>query len=217
MPAAGVEPGLLLPDLETSGPVELSIRRSGAYRELRFSTTVRNIGQGPVELVGALDERTNRVEAKQRLQRADGPPEERFAGVMVFHPEHRHWHLVDFATVELWTYRPDGSLDQLTGSTGKITFCLLDMAALPELVPNAAPEFIECDWQRQGISAGWSEIYDASLPGQQMDISAVGDGRYALRTTLDPANWLRESNDTNNSATIYIELDGAAVERLDSP
>jgi len=44
----------------------------------------------------------------------------------------------------------------------------------------------------------------------------VPDGVYALRSTVDPANQLREADDTNNAATVYFELKGNRARVIES-
>ncbi|HEY8173639.1 MAG TPA: lysyl oxidase family protein, partial [Dehalococcoidia bacterium] len=69
----------------------------------------------------------------------------------------------------------------------------------------------------QGISAGWSDTYAASIPGQDIDISGLPDGRYAIKTTVDPDRRLIESDDDNNTSTTYVALSGTEIQILASP
>jgi subtilase family serine protease len=39
-----------------------------------------------------------------------------------------------------------------------------------------------------------------------VDITDAPNGVYALHSTVDPDNQLRESNEDNNAATVYIEI-----------
>jgi hypothetical protein len=107
----------------------------------------------------------------------------------------------------------------LLASTPKITFCLLDMFKTDPEQLNVAqePEFIECNWRQQGISEGWSEVYPAELPGQELDVTDISDGRYALRTVLDPLGQFLEADTSNNTSTVYVELRGDLVALLESP
>jgi hypothetical protein len=172
-----------------------------------------------MEMAGIMDPESETVTAVQRIQRHDGEVSEREVGELALHPLHKHWHLQDFATFELWSFKPGGELDQLLATTGKITFCLLDHVRASPPPANVAPdpEFIECRWQVQGISEGWSETYTADLPGQELDITPIPDGPYAIRTTLDPENRLQELNEVNNTVTSYLELREGRVEVLGAP
>jgi hypothetical protein len=53
---------------------------------------------------------------------------------------------------------------------------------------------------------GWADEYYYGLPGQALDITGVKAGRYCLASTADPANLLREANNSNNRRRTRIEL-----------
>ena len=142
--------------------------------------------------------------------------EERFVGSFVFHPGHTHWHFEDFTAFELWTYRPGGDLDQLMATSGKMTFCLMDDDPLDPAPANAPARaaFGGCNSRVQGISVGWGDTYGAHLVGQELDIAAVPDGRYALRSTVDPDNRLLETDDSNNDTVVFVQLTGMRLQVL---
>ncbi len=48
--------------------------------------------------------------------------------------------------------------------------------------------------------------YRNHLPGQALDITGLTDGLYALRSTVDTENRIREQDEGNNSAIISIVL-----------
>jgi len=158
IPAAGreVEPDLLLPDLKTTEPAELFIEYAGGRRYIRASTTVENVGIGPLRIAGALSAAGTTATATQIAMRQRVAAINIMIGRMRHDPAHGHWHLNNFAMLELWTYEPGGELETMLRNTPKITFCLLDIVKIrPETpVAAAAPEFSSCDWQSQGISQG---------------------------------------------------------------
>jgi hypothetical protein len=102
--SAGSEPAVLYPDLQTLPPSDLYPDTIGfgllARHVVRFTNTVVNAGAGPLELRG--DPVTGQL--VQRLYDDDGGfvdrplPDADF----VFHAEHGHWHLGDFARYDLW-------------------------------------------------------------------------------------------------------------------
>lgn len=216
-PAGGRRP--LLPDLETSVPLEMYIDYgSGGSRLLRFSTTVRNTGEGPMELIGELDGNGN-AEAIQLIQQSDGTVETHSAGELLTSATHRHWHLDNFALFELFPASARRDLDGPAATQNKISFCLVDEVRIDPPPENVAegPRFLDCDWLHHGLSQGWSETYVADLPEQWVDITGLPDGRYALRVTLDPDDLLLEAKDSNNAALVFIEVVGDEVSRVDGP
>lgn len=220
-PESGADPRLLLPDLQTTEPAEVYVARdpeSGA-RELRFSTTLVNAGEGPLDLVGEPDVEQGTIHTRQRIHRGDDTVHERDSGTFIFHSGHAHWHFEDLTMFEIWSYdEADGSLDELLVTTGKATFCALDEAlADPEAPDNVAPQFLSCAEGRQGISAGWTDTYGAEIEGQELDIDSLPDGRYALHTTIDPANRIQEIDDGNNTSTVFVRIEGELLELLPAP
>ncbi len=216
-----VESALLLPDLQALPPESLSVESDpgAGTRKIRFSTTSTNLGDGPLEMRGTLDPETGRTRATQRIARGDGDGVvERVAGDFVFHPTHRHWHFESFTDFALWTYLPGGALDRVVATTGKMTFCVMDTGRADGAPTGDQPRaFTGCGNSTQGISVGWHDTYGSSIPGQELDVSGLPDGRYAIRSTVDPENRLMEIDDTNNATVAYVQLSGSAVERLATP
>lgn len=212
---------LLLPDLQMRPPYQLWLERAqdGSSRRIRFSTSTVNRGAGPLEMRGYYHAELNRTRALQRIRLADGQSIERYVGDFVFHPTHNHWHFEDFSESELWSYHPDGALDQRLAATGKVSFCMVDIVATNPDLPGAPPAavYTKCDQELQGISVGWSDTYTLTVAGQELDVTHLPGGHYALRTTVDPANRLLESNESNNSVVVYIELTENRVARLPEP
>jgi hypothetical protein len=218
-PAERETPHELLPDLQVMPTRELYVEDGGSGRKLRFSTTVVNTGDGPLDIAGMFDAARGITTATQLVHRSDGSTKEHLAGEFIFHPGHEHWHFEDFTVLELWTYGDGGELDEMRATTGKATFCavdeVLEYADLPH-VPDG-PAYLQCGQSVQGISVGWSDTYTADLIGQELDITGVPDGRYAVRTIVDPAERLRETRNDNNALAVYVELRGDSVSMLDGP
>ena len=216
-PEPGPDHGLLLPDIAVSPPRELYVAFAGGGRQLRFSTTVSNVGAGPLEILGQFEEEDGRAVATQLLHRGEEGPFQHPVGTLDFDGGHGHWHFEDFMTFELWSYEEDGALDAMLASTGKISFCLLDFTAIDPAPQHAfdLPLFDMCDWTRQGLSPGWEETYAAWLPGQELDITHVPDGRYVVRTVLDPDNRLIDANRFNHTTAVFIELTGGSIQVLE--
>ena len=85
---------------------------------------------------------------------------------------------------------------------------------LPGFSPST-PNYSSDDQSlQQRISAGWADLYTAGSSGQFVDISGVTPGStYWLRQTVDPDNRIQETDETNNSFEILIDLSnpGAAI------
>ncbi|MBL8092811.1 MAG: hypothetical protein JNL73_01490 [Anaerolineales bacterium] len=210
----------LLPDLRTLPPWNLSIERPSAdTRLLRFANTVWNSGAGPIELYGVHDVSTLQTTVAQRVFHADGSFLDHKVGSFVWHPEHDHWHVGDFATYALWTVADDGASVLRTTSSDKLSYCLIDTDIVaPELSGFPAGRvYIGCGRLRQGLSIGWGDTYEADLPGQELDLGGLADGQYALVSTANPRGHLIETDVSNNTGITYLELRGDQVWAIPPP
>ena len=65
-----------------------------------------------------------------------------------------------------------------------------------------------------GLSIGWADLYSASLPGQELNIRGLPDGRYCLRMTANPAGRILESDRSNNTRSTLVRMRGSRVRNL---
>jgi|SRR5688572_12793052 len=107
---------------------------------------------------------------------------------------HGHYHLKGLATYRLLTLS-----GRQVARTYKQGFCLRDDQPKG---PYRGPAKYTCDYQ--GISAGWQDVYDASLDCQWVDISGVVPGTYRLEITVNPNRRFAESNYSNNRIIIRV-------------
>lgn len=140
--------------------------------------------------------------------------ERRSVGGFVSHPAHGHIHFEDFADYELRrldsTGAPDYSDAGLVGVSDKVSFCLVDSAQMdPAAFP--VPTYNTCTGAREGITAGWADIYTADLEGQQISVDGLSDGRYALIIGMNTAENLYESDYVNNRVVVTVELSNLTV------
>lgn len=209
----------LLPDLQTLPPSDLVIQMvaPGGQQLLRLTNSIVNSGPGVMELQGVADQLSGRTIVTQRIYAASGLVEERATGDFVFHPGHAHWHLENFARYEVWTLSAQGELEGVVALTDKVSYCLRDSTRAD--MPGAAPQpaYTNCNQEVQGISPGWIDTYKYDTQGQVVDITELPDGAYALRSIVDPEDQLRELDEDNNAATVYIEINGNQVSIIESP
>ena len=215
--AEQAEPTLLLPDLRTLEPSGLRISRfsSDGTKLLKLTNSVWNGGYGPLELIGGVDTGSGTQHVIQRILKDDGEYSEKSIGEFVFHPGHNHWHLDSFSVYELWTLQPNGMLDQVIATSGKVSYCLRDIYRSAEAEQIDRAVFTSCSPVRQGLSVGWTDVYQYYLAGQSIDITGLEDGTYALMSIADPFNLIQESNETNNGIVIYLEIREAKVTVID--
>lgn len=111
---------------------------------------------------------------------------------------HEHYHFNGFASYELLDVN-----GQPVALGRKVSFCLLD----GERWDPKAPALRKYHCNNQGIQAGWSDIYDAGLPGQWIEITGVPPGTYTLVITMNPDQLITETDYTNNSASTQVVIE----------
>lgn len=222
---------LLIPDLQPLPPYELQLelRYGGVEKHLRFSHAIWNRGPGALELHGWYDRFAGSVLVRQLLRSADGSFLNSQTGEFVYHSRHEHWHWDGFSRYEILSVNEDGAPGDLLVSSEKVGFCLRDDERMPGYLLGHAFEagdvqqprarFGECGWQKQGLSPGWVDVYGFELDDQSLEITDVPDGVYLLRTLVDPADLLLETDESNNSAQLYFGIYGQrlVVFGLDPP
>ena len=226
-PAAAAEP--VLPDLYEGTPYALQLEvygsgPSAAYR-LGFGSTVFNFGRGPLRVDGHRDSTDNpEMTATQVITNSDGSTTSvpnigtlRYVDSVT----HRHWHYMRFNTYSL--RRLDHTVARPDQKTG---FCLgdriigHDYETLPGQPPEAvfnggcgydAPDLLDVS---EGISPNYADPYEAQVEGQFVDLGGVPAGRYQLVHHVNENRALRESDYTNNAASVLLSIewpDGASA------
>ena len=208
----------VLPNLVQAVPGELSGRTSATVPPkffLGFDSAAANLGAGPLIVLGRrAGVEQPEMALRQQIRRSDGSVRTvplRAALQYVRSLDHSHWHVKGFMRYELRT--PDGVRVVRDRKTG---FCLGDRyraeLALPGRSPGprysdrcgkGAPRLRSI---REGISIGWGDNYLAHLEGQELEITSLAPGRYVLVHRVNPARDLRESDYTDNVASMAIEL-----------
>jgi hypothetical protein len=182
-----------LPDLTIDGDV---LRRSIRIETARFNADSCAVIEGCVNATG-----------RRKLMRFSVfTPNIGTADMFLGNPEgnplfeysecHHHYHYNGYASYELLN---SSGTTVVIGR--KQAFCLLDSVKVD---PDAGPPKYDCDYQ--GISKGWADVYDSTLPCQWLDITGVTPGDYQLQVTINPEHTLDELNFDNNSATVPVRI-----------
>lgn len=200
---------LLLPDLAIKKPTQLYIVAQTAKKTLRFNTTFVNLGPGPLEVLGHSDPTSNLTYASQYIFAQGAPGEYRNIGNFEFHPTHRHWHITDHVSYQLWSLGDLGMKKDLIADTGKMSFCLWDENPNDLKMANASQTRVygfTCTRNSQGMSVGWSDTYAAKTDGQELNITNITDGDYILRFEVNPKQRIFETDYSNNAGEIKIRI-----------
>jgi hypothetical protein len=221
-PATADAATALYPNLETLPPRSLKFDRADVsadssgnlHNVLRFSNTVYNAGEGPLEIRATIDPSLNPPSgpAYQRIyDSAGGFTDVPLTGsTLYYHAVHKHYHFDNWGAYQLWTRASYDSWIASNESIGrpdlvgdKTTSCVEDeefvasvaAAQWPESYPPAKCMPDSQNVIAQGLSPGWGDTYDYYRFQQWIDLgqSTLADGTYVLRSVADPDNLVYES------------------------
>ena len=202
---------LLLPDLVADNPSFVRTALRGGRRLLEFTTAVSNIGDGPLIIDGHTISTPQGVVTQgfQIIRRKDGSSCARHAGFFEYHRAHSHWHFGDFIDYELRTGDPVNGPLATTGV--KASYCLLDIEQIRGVTTPRQLTNQTCNSQegQQGISVGWKDVYDRTLPDQNLDLDdpvLVPSGPYYIINRVDGRNRIWEKNENNNLASTQTSV-----------
>lgn len=234
--AAGGGDPALLPDVVVQPLTEIRIHKRAGVKLLRFASIIGNAGAGVVELRPDTPARSadddcdvdgdplNDRRAFQRIfgdtdgdgvftRGTDTVLEKRPAGCSVFHVAHDHWHFEEFARYRL--AKP--KTGRIVASSEKVSFCVRDSIRFGPTLPGSPGSIHYGDCTQDsitGLSIGWADYYGSTLPGQELDIRGLPDGRYCLRNEADPTDRLDESDEGNNGRATLVRIRGREVTDL---
>ncbi|MEM6993988.1 MAG: lysyl oxidase family protein [Myxococcota bacterium] len=198
---------------------------------LRASTSIANVGAGPLHLVGEDNGQTT----QQVYRRNAAPQSVPVGGEFNPHPSHGHIHFDDYAHMRLVSktggcnYWLDRAESCIVSAGEKISFCVMESDPFVESVVD----FFEgppgstgtwglnftngnsvCHSNEQGLRPGWTDTYSTRLPGQWVDVEDVPPGDYWLEAEVDPDGQLVERTRDNNIARYPVTIDGSCDQVL---
>ena len=197
-----------LPNITALPAFEVSAGLNLVYRnpELRFSVTTANLGDGPLEFIGGETGR-GKQNIYQRIYLSDGTFHDRRVGAYVWHPEHNHIHVENYAEYTLQALTAPGN-SKRTGQ--KTSFCVMDTDRIGTIGSNQ-PRYTTCEATVQGMSAGWGDTYRSHLAGQEIDMTGLPDGDYTLTVKADPLGRMQEITTTDNTSCVKLRITGIAT------
>ncbi|CCH33213.1 lysyl oxidase family protein [Actinosynnema sp. NPDC047251] len=201
---------------------------------LRFTTSVDNVGDGPLLIYGKRDSTaTQTMSARQAFQSAGdrsipGSYDEArnpIPATMYYEPApaHTHWHLMDFERFQLRA--PDGTtlvLDRKNGFCLGDRYTVRDAADLPSRPRDPdSPEGLLAEFLREnrcrhhepraldvveGISVGAGDDYKYDVDYQWLDLTDVPSGVYDVVNLVNVDRSFLEKDYGNNASSMAISI-----------
>jgi hypothetical protein len=211
--------GDLLPDLVPSSSAlnhwrfGASPMWEGARTLIRFDNLVANFRPGTARSSRRPDHRApdlrsddHRLAADREHQRAADRPPRRHHDVSR-RGSHHHFHFEDFAHYKLRAVAPGGGPGDVVREGSKAGFCPGRLRDCPAVPPDRPPfpHYTEC-YPVGGISVGWGDLYDQTIDFQWIDVTGLPNGQYYLESIADPDDRLLESDESNNTTRVLINV-----------
>lgn len=201
----------VLPDLAPLAPYELRYSTVGGRTVIRFTGSFWNKGYRKFELLTENQLAAGTVGTEdvfQHVQAEDGTDRKKFVGTFEWHPAHNHHHYGDFAEYLFEPALLIPGTNSGVSSRQKTTFCIRDDERMPADIPNVSARsvYTTCGRDRQGVSAGWIDVYRYTLADQYVDVNDMPPGVYALSFRVDPNERFIEEHSDNNIATTLVRI-----------
>ena len=230
---------LRCPDLEMSAPAEIHLDRTTlpGHLLLRGTSSVNNIGAGPIELRAhrgahgpwkvfqAIYDRGGHA----HLYRAPVQlvykyvPGDRYGYGYV--GAENYWKVQHVAAFQLWSLNAAGQPERLVRTGPKVDYCLRDLEQRnPSRGSPRSPVYAACTELRNarrhvfGTSVGWSDVYPYGYPEQWIDVTGLR-GRFAFVQIVDPDGLWHEASIANNASETLVALPSGRIlgERVGLP
>jgi hypothetical protein len=175
----------------------------------RFTGALPNVGIGPLE-IREVTHPNGTQDVYQRIYQSEGGISEVLVGSFPNAAPIPPWHLwlPGIAQYNLRTVTEGNGVGPIVSSHDKTSMAVVDGAALNTSLPGApdTPVYKEVNVPILGISIGWADIYSTSLPGQWVEATGLASGSYWLEVIADPYDRIQESDETNNTNRIMVNL-----------
>jgi hypothetical protein len=176
----------------------------------RFRTAIPNIGDGPLQVTETTNTETNVQTVYQHIfDSVGGDPSIELVGVF---PDKAntfgHLWLMGLAQYNLREVTPGNGVGPIVSSHDKTSMGIVDSTAYDTGLPGAPSTRVydSADDEILGISIGWADLYGPNLPGQWVEATGLPNSQYWLEVAIDPYDRVQESDDTNNTTRILVNL-----------
>jgi hypothetical protein len=202
-----------LPDFSALPAWSISLRRGF----LNFNATEWNEGPGPMVVDGFRGDAESTMDAYQYFLRDGQPVGRALIGQLEYvGGRHNHWHLEDFIQYSLLDANKN-----LVEISSKESWCLVPTDAIDLSIPNADWNAYAQDlqsscnfyqpsslWVREVVPVGWGDTYGQYFNGGGFDARDLPNGRYYIRTQVNPGGSIIEVTTDNNTQDRLIRLRG---------
>ncbi len=220
-------PGLQLvcPNLRMALPYDLKeVGTPAGRRLLLMGNRIVNVGPGALEMRGTRVSEYE-MDARQIVQRRNSvfgraslSTGAKLTWKYVDRRRGDYWKMADAARFELWSTDPaTGARAALVRTGPKLDYCLRDLFRRGG-THTGRVVYPACSQKRYrrnvtlGISVDWADGYPAKYPENWIDVSGLA-GCFTILQRADPLNVIRETDETDNTASLTVRLPYSASRR----
>jgi hypothetical protein len=175
----------------------------------RFHGALPNIGNGPLE-IREVTHPNNTQDVYQRIHDSVSGITEVLIGSFpnAASQPPRHLWLPGIAQYNLRTVTAGNGVGPIVSSHDKTSMAVVDSLDYDTTLPGAPQDEVYDNVADNilGISIGWADVYPTQLPGQWVEATGLDAGQYWLEVIADPYNRIQESDETNNTTRILVNL-----------
>jgi hypothetical protein len=175
----------------------------------RFNGALPNVGAGPLE-IREVTHPNGTQDVYQRIYQSEGGISEvlvgSFPNAASLPP--RHLWLPGIAQYNLRTVTEGSGVGPIVSSHDKTSMAVVDSETYSTALPGAphTEVYDNVGDPILGISIGWADVYNIGLPGQWVEATGLPNGPYWLEVIADPYNRIQETNETNNTTRVMVQL-----------
>jgi hypothetical protein len=175
----------------------------------RFNVAIPNQGDGTMEVFEVTH--PNQIQdVYQIIYDSMGGFTETLMGSFMIDedPPFGHLHLEGLAQYNLRDVTAGNGVGPTIATQLKTSHGLVDSVSYNLSLPGAPPTrvYTSPNANPLGVSIGWADLYDKFIPTQRIDVTGVPDGQYWLEVVIDPNDMVQETDETNNTTRILVDL-----------
>ena len=175
----------------------------------RFNVAIPNQGDGPLE-VFEVTHPDQTQDVYQHIYDSTGGYTPVLMGSFVIdeEPPFGHLHLEGLAQYNLREVTAGNGVGPVVAAHSKTSHGLVDSVSYDLMLPGAPGTRVydDADDNPLGVSIGWADLYSKGIPKQRIDVTGVPSGQYWLEVVIDPNNMVQETDETNNTTRIMVDL-----------
>ncbi len=208
----------LLPDLVSYASEELEYMYGGEFDLsdtpgrvfYRFDVAIANFGEGPFQVLHETDLAAETQDIYQQVFDSAGGLTTTLMGTFDYQdPPFGRMALASLARYNLREVTADEGVGPVVATFDKTSHAVVDSTAIDLSLPGAppTPAYRSGFANPLGVSIGYADLYGRTIPEQRIDVTGVPSGQYWLEVVIDPLEYVQETDDTNNTTRILVDLD----------